>query len=140
MASRESVIRAGRVTSRRNMAYTTATSTATPRRFPAARTARHTQPSRGQARTACTAPAVTRLAVPMVRTTKPQKIAACMVPTRISRNMRTCAIAYTPSDLSRCPGRSTTVDGRAAANTRRCRAICSPNTTTAARKTRGASG
>ena len=89
---------------------------------------------------ACTSPNVTRLAVPIVRITKPQKMAACMKPGSGSRNMRIWTMAYRIDEPRRRSGWSVTADGWAAANTRRWRAIWSVKPSAASTKKNGAKG
>ena len=60
--------------------------------FCIALTATHSAPSNGIEITASTRPPVTMLAVPIVSRTKPQKIPACRIPARMSRNIRVCTI------------------------------------------------
>ena len=51
----------------------------------------HRRPSKGHDTIRCTRPPVATFAVPIVRITKPQKIAWCMTAARTSRNIRTCS-------------------------------------------------
>ena len=60
--------------------------------FCIALTAVHSAPSNGIERIASIRPPVTMLAVPTVSSTKPQKIPACRMPARASRNIRVCTI------------------------------------------------
>ena len=74
-------------------------------------------------------PPVTMLAVPIVRRTNPQKMPACIRPARTSLNILVWMTAYSISPTSRAPiwpnGRGCSTAGRAAAKTRRWRAIAS---------------
>jgi hypothetical protein len=83
-----SVRRAGRTTRRRQNAKATAASVTTATAFCIALTAVHRAPSNGISMIACTRPPVTAFAVPMVSSTKPQKIAKCIRPAGRSRNIR----------------------------------------------------
>ncbi len=86
------VRRLGFVTSRRQYAQAIETSTMTATTFCIALTAAHSAPSNGIETMASISPPVTMLAVPTVSRTKPQKIPACRIPARRSRNIRVCTI------------------------------------------------
>ena len=60
--------------------------------FCIALTATHSAPSNGIETMASIRPPVTMLAVPIVSSTKPQKIPACRIPARASRNIRVWTI------------------------------------------------
>ena len=104
----------------------------------------HSAPSSGAERTVWMMPPVTMLAVPIVRRTKPQKMPACMRPARGSRNIFLWTSAYSTSPASRRPirpnGAGCSNTGRAAANTRRWRAIARTKTAAAPQNTRNTSG
>ena len=89
-------------------------------------------------------PPVTTLAVPIVSRTKPQKIPACISPARQSLNIFVWMTAYSMRPTSRAPiwpnGRGCSTAGRAAAKTRRWRAIARTKTTAAPQKTTKTSG
>ena len=89
-ASRLKVRRAGRVTRRRKNAQPIDTRTSTATTFCIALTSAHSSPSNGIDRTCSMSPPVTTLAVPMVSSTKPQKMPACSRPARQSWNIRVC--------------------------------------------------
>src|SRR4051795_8974474 len=82
----------------------------------------HNAPSNGTLRTAWIRPPVTTLAVPIVSSTKPQKMPACIRPARGSLNILVWTKAYSTSPPSRSSGRSTGAAGWSAARTRRLRA------------------
>ena len=88
MAWRLSVSRAGRTTTRRQIAHATHTSTITATTFCIAVTATHSAPSNGIDSTAWIRPPVTMLAVPIVSRTKPQKMPKWRMPACRSRNIR----------------------------------------------------
>ena len=77
-ASRLKVSRLGFVTSRRKNAQPIETSTMTATTFCIAQMSVQSSPSKGIESTAWMSPPVTMFAVPIVRSTKPQKIPACM--------------------------------------------------------------
>ena len=108
---------------RRTKAHAIETRTMTATTFCIALTAVHSTPSKGIERIDWMRPPVTMLAVPMVRSTKPQKIPACMTPALTSLNILVWTSAYS----TRPPIRSGTLangcDGRATAKIRRCRAM-----------------
>ena len=135
-ASRLNVSRGGRVTSRRQNAHAIESRTITATTFCIALSAAQIAPSNGAARTASMIPPVTMLAVPIVSRTKPQKIPACMSPACQSRNIRVWTSAYWTSPANRA-GMSPSGSGpraRAAAKTRRWRAIASRKNATAPQK------
>ena len=89
-----SVSRAGFVTRRRKNAQPIETRTITATTFCIALTAAQRRPSNGIDSTAWMTPPVTMLAVPIVRSTKPQKMPACMSPARGSLNIFVWTKAY----------------------------------------------
>ncbi len=134
-ASRLKVSRRGRDTSRRQNAHRIETMTITATTFCIAEIAAQTAPSSGTDRTVSMIPPVTILAVPIVRRTNPQKMPACINPARKSLNIFVWMTAYSIRPTSRAPiwpnGRGCSTAGRAAAKTRRWRAIASTKTTAA---------
>ena len=82
------VSRFGFDTRRRQYAQAMQTSTITATTFCIALTAAHSAPSSGIETIASIRPPVTMFAVPTVSSTKPQKMPACRMPARMSRNIR----------------------------------------------------
>ena len=141
-ASRLKVSRAGFVTRRRQNAQAMQTRTITATTFCIALTAAHTRPSNGIDSTVSISPPVTMLAVPIVSRMKPQKMPACMSPARRSRNIRLWTNAYWTRPANRC-GMSAKGLGpaaRAAAKTRRWRAIASAKNAAAPQNSTKTSG
>ena len=143
-ASRLNVSRFGRDTSRRQNAHAIDARTITATTFCIAETAVQIAPSRGHDRIVSISPPVTTLAVPIVSSTKPQKIPACMRPARQSRNIFVWTNAYSMRPTNRAPiwpnGAGWSVAGVVAAKTRRCRAISRTKTTAAPQKRGKTSG
>ena len=132
-ASRLNVSRRGRVTSRRKNAQPIETSTMTATTFCIALTRAQSSPSNGIDSTCSITPPVTTFAVPMVSSTKPQKMPACIRPARASLNIFVWMNAYWTSPTNR---RGMSANGlgpwaRTAAKTRRWRAIARQKNTTA---------
>ena len=86
-ASRLNVRRRGLVTSRRKNAQPIDTRTMTATTFCIALISVQSRPSNGIDRTCSMIPPVTTFAVPIVSSTKPQKIPACISPARASLNI-----------------------------------------------------
>ena len=85
-------------------------------------------------------PPVTMSAVPMVSSTNPQKMPACISPARTSLNIFVWMNAYWTSPTIRAGTFANGRDGRATANTRRWRAIASAKKIAAPQKTGNTSG
>ncbi len=108
--------------------------------FCIALTAAHSSPSNGASTIAWMTPPVTMLAVPIVSRMKPQKIEKCIAPARASRNMRDCAKPNWIVPHRRAATWSVGETGRAAANTRRWRAMTRAKKATAPQNTGNTSG
>ena len=100
----------------------------------------HSRPSNGIDRTCWMIPPVTMLAVPIVSSTKPQKMPACIRPASASLNILVWTNAYSTRLTNRAGSRSNGCDGRATAKTRRWRAIASRKNAAAPQNTRKTSG
>ena len=112
--------------------------------FCIAATAVQIRPSNGIDRTAWMTPPVTMLAVPIVSSTKPQKIPPCIRPARQSLNIFVWTRANSTSPTNRRgmspSGRGWDWTGFAATNTRRWRAIAMTNTAAAPQNTTKTAG
>jgi hypothetical protein len=141
-ASRLYVSRRGFVMSRRTNAQPIESRTITATVFCIALTKVQITPSNGIDRTCSTIPPVTTLAVPIVSRTKPQKMPACIRPARQSLNIFVWMKAYSMRPTNR---RGMSANGlgpstRAAANTRRWRAMASTNSAAAPQNSGKTSG
>ena len=85
-------------------------------------------------------PPVTMLAVPIVSSTKPQKMPACITAAPGSLNILVWTNAYSTRLTTRVGRRLNGCDGRATAKTRRWRAIARRKNAAAPQKTRKTSG
>ena len=85
--------------------------------------AAHTTPSAGILRTVWMIPPVTMSAVPIVSSTNPQKMPACIVAAPGSLNILVWTKAYSTRPATRAGTLANGLDGRATAKTLRWRAI-----------------
>ena len=142
-ASRLKVRRAGFfVTRRRHSAHPTLTSTITATTFCIARVAAQSSPSSGHEITAWSRPPVTMFAVPTVSRMKPQKIPKWRIAARGSLNIFVWTKAYSMSPAIRAGmwSKGLGPSARAAAKTRRWRAIARTNSSAAPQNTANTSG
>ena len=108
--------------------------------FCIAEMAAHSRPSNGIDRTCWMTPPVTMLAVPIVSSTNPQKIPACITAAPGSLNILVWTKAYSTRPTTRAGTFANGWDGRATAKTRRWRAIASRKNAAAPQKTTKTSG
>ncbi len=97
-------------------------------------------PSAGILRTVWMIPPVTMLAVPMVSSTNPQKIPACITAAPGSLNILVWTNAYSTSPPMRAGTLANGREGRATANTRRWRAMTRTKNSAEPQKTTNTSG
>ena len=100
----------------------------------------HSRPSNGIDRTCWMIPPVTMLAVPIVSSTNPQKMPACIRPARASLNILVWTKAYSTRPTIRAGTFANGCDGRATAKTRRWRAIARRKNAAAPQNTMNTSG
>ena len=87
--------------------------------------AAHRAPPSGSDRTVWMTPPVTTFAVPIVSSTNPQKMPACINPALASLNIFVWMTAYSTRPANLAGIRGSGFDGRTAAKTRRWRAMTS---------------